>query len=310
MGSIFAPSQNHVDFCYANNKMRASQPSPEIPRTSSIPVNADLTQSVGTMKPDDPEFKLHLLSIMKSFAKTLRGVRYQSSVENISHSAIVSNSTYSPWLDDREFDRIWRQVSENSLVDIYRMHQLWSLTGQVCGDRNLNGDILEVGSWRGGSGCLIASRCATGNPGLRVFLADTFCGVAKAGVNDTLYRGGEHRDTTPELVMKLVNGLELSNVEVLQGLFPEETAHLLAKREFRFCHIDVDAYQSARDVFEWVWPRLCNGGVVVFDDYGFWGCEGITKLVNENSTANDRLFIHNLSGQAIIVKRDAGKPDA
>jgi len=70
------------------------------------------------------------------------------------------------------------------------------------------------------------------------------------------------------------------------------------------CHIDVDTYDSAKDIVEWVWPRLSVGGAVVFDDYGFVRCEGVTKLVNELSSDNDKLFIHNLNGHGLIFKRD------
>ena len=58
-------------------------------------------------------------------------------------------------------------------------------------------------------------------------------------------------------------------MRILEGIFPEETAHLIETGEFGLCHIDVDVYQSARDAAEWVWPRLQVGGVIVFDDYGF-----------------------------------------
>jgi O-methyltransferase len=44
------------------------------------------------------------------------------------------------------------------------------------------------------------------------------------------------------------------------------------------------------------------GGIIVFDDYGFSGCGGITKYVNEERNKNDRLIIHNLNGHGIIIK--------
>ena len=35
-----------------------------------------------------------------------------------------------------------------------------------------------------------------------------------------------------------------------------------------------------------LWPKLAKGGIVIFDDYGFIGCE-VTKLVNETSMNKD-----------------------
>jgi O-methyltransferase len=55
-------------------------------------------------------------------------------------------------------------------------------------------------------------------------------------------------------------------------------------------------------VFEWIWPRLSIGGIVVFDDYGFRMCDGVSKLGNELSSISNAAFIHNLNGHAVIVK--------
>jgi O-methyltransferase len=43
--------------------------------------------------------------------------------------------------------------------------------------------------------------------------------------------------------------MNLDNVEILEGVFPDQTGHLVENEEFRFCHIDVDVYQSANDIF-------------------------------------------------------------
>jgi hypothetical protein len=98
-----------------------------------------------------------------------------------------------------------------------------------------------------------------------------------------------------------VRRLGLKNVKVLIGVFPEETGHRVAHREFRF-YIDVDVYQSAADVVEWVWPRLVAGGMIVYSDYGFRGCEGVIRFVNEQRLKPDQLILHNLNGHAIAIK--------
>ena len=59
-----------------------------------------------------------------------------------------------------------------------------------------------------------------------------------------------------------------------------ETGCLVEDRKFRFCHLDVDVYQSAAEAVEWIWSRLVTGGLIVFDDYGLKGCEGVTRFVN------------------------------
>jgi O-methyltransferase len=101
---------------------------------------------------------------------------------------------------------------------------------------------------------------------------------------------------------EVINKINVNNVKMLVGIFPDETAELVTDNTFRFVHVDVDVYQSAKDIVEWIWPKLCRGGVVVFDDYGFFGCNGITKFVNEERHKKDRLILHNLNGHGIVIK--------
>jgi O-methyltransferase len=44
------------------------------------------------------------------------------------------------------------------------------------------------------------------------------------------------------------------------------------------------------------------GGLVVYDDYGFPRCDGITRHVDEQRTLADRVVIHNLNGHAVVLK--------
>jgi O-methyltransferase len=47
---------------------------------------------------------------------------------------------------------------------------------------------------------------------------------------------------------------------------------------------------------------MTPGGVVVYDDYGFSACEGITRRVNDQIDQTDRIVVHNLNGHAVVVK--------
>jgi O-methyltransferase len=234
------------------------------------------------------------------FENLLKITRLRGKDPSMQHQVVVPHATYSPWWTDAEFQRTLAAIQEATLVDVYRLYELWSLAGQT---RDLEGDILEVGVWRGGTGCLMARRAELDATDSRIFLCDTFEGVVKAGDEDNEYRGGEHDDTSEAMVAALVRSLGLTNVEILKGTFPDETASSISSRRFRLCHIDVDVYQSAHDVFDWVWDRLEPGGVVVFDDYGFYSCEGVARFVNEISNRSELLYLHNLNGHAVVVKR-------
>ena len=214
-------------------------------------------------------------------------------------SVLLSWATYSPWLLDAEFTACHRTIRAYTLVDLYRCYELWHLLGQT---RELKGDILEVGTWRGGTGCLLGRRAMLLGLPARVYLCDTFEGVVKTSAADGMYRGGEHADTSIPVVDECIARLGLTNVTVLKGIFPEDTGAAITDRPFRFCHIDVDVYQSGKDVLAWVWPRLAVGGIVVFDDFGFSSTRGIATLVHEEEAKADRVCVQNLNGHAILVK--------
>ena len=215
------------------------------------------------------------------------------------HSIVVPKASYSPWRDSTEFKEDHRIVAKNTLVDVYRCFELWSLVAQAL---KHPGDILEVGVWRGGTGVLMAQQAQRIAPLTKVYLCDTFAGVVKAGEKDNGYKGGEHADTSVEIVQDLIDLAGVNNVEILTGIFPDDGGDKLQDRRFALCHIDVDVYDSAKAVFDWVWPKLNVGGMVVFDDYGFLMCHGVTQLANEVAVGEDRVFFHNLNGHAVIVK--------
>ncbi len=207
---------------------------------------------------------------------------------------------YSPWLIDDAFLRIWRTASHHTLTDVLRSYELYQCVREVAGT---SGDILEVGVWRGGTGAVLAAAAQRWKPDVKVWLCDTFTGVVKAGPADSAYRGGEHADTSQEMVASLMSGLALTNISILKGIFPDETASSLSDRKIALCHIDVDAYQSAADIVTWVTPRMSSGSILVFDDYGFSTCKGITQFVNELRTCGDWIYIYNLNKHAVLIRR-------
>jgi O-methyltransferase len=240
-------------------------------------------------------YALHKFDAFQAF-----GTAGANGGEHLPHAVVRPLATYAPWRSDCEFQTAFELIRSNTLVDLYRCYDLWQLVAEA--GKLPSGDILEVGVWRGGTGCLMARRAELLGTPAAVYLCDTFRGVVKAGASDRGYSGGEHADTSEATVRDLAGRFGLDNIKILCGTFPEETGHLVANASFRLCHIDVDVYDSGRAILGWVWPRLVRGGIVVFDDYGFLSTGGITRLVNEERSKSDRLMLHNLNGHAALVK--------
>lgn len=220
-----------------------------------------------------------------------------------SYARVLPNASFAPWVSDSKFNSIYSRIKPYTLVDVYRCYEIWQLIKE-CIKTNPTGAYLEVGVWRGGTGAIIAERLKEAKLNVPLYLADTFAGVAKASHHDSAFTGGEYSNTSKELVEKMIHEtVGYQHATCLQGIFPEETAHLIHDNiQFQFCHVDVDVYLSAKGVVDWIWNRMPSGGIILYDDYGFFGCDGITKFVEEERLKKDRLVIHNLNGHAIVIK--------
>jgi O-methyltransferase len=212
---------------------------------------------------------------------------------------IFSLHRYAPWMTDVNFKSIYEKIRAYTLVDIFRCYELFDFVKRL---ENIEGDIIEIGVWRGGTSAVMATALQSVNSKKTVFLCDTFSGVVKAGEFDIRYKGGEHSDTSAELVKNFLTSLQLNNFTLFKGMFPEETGSMVENKIFSLCHIDVDVYQSGVDIIDWVYPKLSKGGALIFDDYGFRGCSGITYLVNQLREDDRWLPIYNLNGHAILIK--------
>lgn len=241
-------------------------------------------------------FEKDLNKQRNTIIEILRDTKFDSFDVNLSYNQIIPFNTYSPWNDDLEFNNIYNLIKSHSLVDIYRCYELWEIVRKL---NYLDGDILEVGVWKGGTAAIISS-AASLNKQTKIYLADTFEGVPKASLFDPVYRGGEHSDTSELTVNQLLDSLQINNYTILKGIFPDDFTNFQIDK-LKFCHIDVDTYLSAKDVFEYVWNNLIVGGVIIFDDYGFQTCEGVTKLFNELNLPNGHK-IYNINGHGLIIK--------
>ena len=95
---------------------------------------------------------------------------------------------------------------------------------------------------------------------------------------------------------------EFDFINYYKGWIPDRFKEV-QDRKFSFVHIDVDLYQPIYDSFKFFYPRLLDGGIIVFDDYGstaFPGAkEAVDRLLGE---FNKPFFLPLPSGQAFLLK--------
>jgi len=167
-------------------------------------------------------------------------------------------------------------VSSRTVVPKIRRKFLHEQALQVS---SLRGEAAEVGVYKGGTAKIMAKAM----PGRTVNLFDTFEGMPETSKFDVPKRGEGHKpgdfsDTSLESVNEYLQGY---NVHFWPGVFPDSARLLSDDTEFVLVHVDVDIYESTKAACEFFWPRLVDGGIMVFDDYNAPRCPGTNRAVNE-----------------------------
>ena len=64
-------------------------------------------------------------------------------------------------------------------------------------------------------------------------------------------------------------------------------------------------YEDTKKIFSYIEKKIVKGGIIVFDDFGIWGVDGIKKFIYEIEKIyrNKFYFIKNYMGQCILIKK-------
>jgi hypothetical protein len=205
-------------------------------------------------------------------------------------------SYLSRWSDDTEFVELFNKFNNlyelNNQIDtafIARLYILRQLAAQQS-SKNLN--FAECGVYAGMSMLFTADKCNK-----RFIGVDSFEGVSDKTEFDTDYFDTVKLDIDMKYALLTLDGI--SNVEIYKGWIPEALNNL-DELEYSYVHIDVDMYEPTRDSISYFWPRLCDGGVMICDDYGSHKTTGARKAMNDFFKRSS--IIELPTGQAIVFK--------
>jgi O-methyltransferase len=199
---------------------------------------------------------------------------------------------YCPWRS-AAFVAEYAPISSWTLVSEDRCYILASLASQAL---QLGGEFWECGVYKGGTAMLLAGRLFPSGALLRLF--DTFEGMPETDAVRDLHKAGDFSDTSLEGVRSRVRG---NFVHFHKGLIPETFSGLESTR-IAFAHVDVDIHSAILACCDFIFPRLCVGGFMVFDDYGFPFCPGARAAVDEFFVGRNAIPLVLPTGQAVVFK--------
>jgi len=131
----------------------------------------------------------------------------------------------------------------------------------------------ECGVYKGGSLKWLAHHF----PEQKIIGYDTFEGLPKEQWNEReIHKAGEFNDTSFEGVSEYLNNYK--NVTVIKGLFPQTAV----TTNYSFVHVDFDFYEGIKACLDFFYPKLVDGGIMVFDDYGWPNCPGVAEALKDS----------------------------
>lgn len=158
----------------------------------------------------------------------------------------------------------------------------------------LDGDFVECACYRGVTARIIADIVGF-EGGRRYFLYDLFEHDPSmphhqmADHGEGLFESVRRRFPEPEVV-------------ITKGWVPDSFREA-APEKVAFAHIDLNNREAEIAALEFLWPRLCPGGVVVLDDYGWLAYHKQHIAEREWFAERGYPVLELPTGQGLVVKR-------
>lgn len=181
-----------------------------------------------------------------------------------------------------EFSRLYRKIQSHTMCSNARLRSLYRGVQDVLA-RNVPGDLVECGCAQGGSAALMALTLAQHKGHRNLWLFDTFEGLPAPSTRDPDFEIAELFTGTCVGRVEEVRGLFQrlaveGDVHFVKGLF-QNTLPTAGINQIALLHIDGDWYESVKVCLENFYDKVPVGGIVQFDDYGYW--QGARKAVDE-----------------------------
>jgi hypothetical protein len=172
------------------------------------------------------------------------------------------------------------------------------------------GDFVECGVNAGFVSSAIMESLDWRNSGKKFYLIDTFSGPVLSQYSPREIASG--RDVVAKSALAAgayvtdlervrANFAEWPNAIVVQGTVPD-VLDTLRFGQVAFLHLDMNCALPERAALEFFWSRLSRGGIVLLDDYTYFGHGSQTEAIDSVSGQLGFKVLAMPSGQGLIVK--------
>lgn len=188
--------------------------------------------------------------------------------------------------DDADYASIYLEsmrATASQPWPVQRRARFQSLVRLLTETDGVDGAIAECGCYKGLSSHLMCSTLRTRDAeyrGAGYHIFDSFKGLSPPTLEDDVPEDFARAKKIESMCVEGAFAASLAEVRRNLAEFPAIEFHAgwipltfqgLPERSYRFVHVDVDLYDPTIDSFEYFYPRLAPGGMIVSDDYGWPG---------------------------------------
>ena len=125
---------------------------------------------------------------------------------------------------------------------------------------SIDGNIIEVGTFNGGSSFLMSK--VTNK---QIYTIDTFEGLAD--VNPKIDGGLKNKMVASKYENTISLLSDCANVEIIKGYFPDVVRERFQNEKFSVVHLDVDTFLSTLNSLKYLYSKVTKGGIILTHDY-------------------------------------------
>lgn len=229
--------------------------------------------------------------------------------------------TRQPPPDISDADRaVLERIAPYTMTSIDRQISLIQAVRHIV-RQNIAGCFAECGVWRGGSAMAMALTLAQeGDTTRDIYLYDTFEGMTPPASVDRTFDGTAaqvhlERDADKTGVHWAVADFDAVQQNMASTGYPSGHIHYAKgpvettipnqspPEPIALLRLDTDWYESTKHELTHLFPLLCEGGILIVDDYGYW--KGARKAVDEYLAGLERkFFLHRIddTGRLLVKK--------
>jgi len=235
----------------------------------------------------------------------LKNLRQIKNVDNASYftpRSFIPTSRY--FHRNKIAKKVLKSEVENKIFGTFDLADLDNLIQTIDLTRNIEGDYVEIGVYRGRSAHLVLNYMKYADIGKKCYFLDFFEGFTyKEAINsqDATWKdrfGGITFSRVKHYLSNFDNAKTLK-LNIISDSLPEEIIKVAV------CNIDVNLYEATLAALQKISPLIVKGGILVVEDQGHTplnaGAYLAMKYFLNSNIGQNFLPIHMASGQAFLI---------